>query len=274
MGYGPLVRSSCGVSVLWRDPELADDGTSAYCDGSTVYPDHIAGHVSAVAVLAAMIGRKRTGKGALVETAQADVAIMHLGPTLTAAARPVEAGQDGGPYGVFPCAGDDEWCVVDARDPEHLERLAGVLGKPEVADGALSAGEIDAVIRDWTAQRTPAEVGAQLQAAGVPAGPMLRLPEQLTDPQLGARGSFRSMPHPHLRQPIPTNARVAHFSTVPDPPLAPAPLVGEQTREIAATLLGLASDDIERLVQDRVLQPLVVDPASAEGQPSAAPARR
>ncbi|MGV0834402.1 CaiB/BaiF CoA transferase family protein [Mycolicibacterium thermoresistibile] len=280
MGYGPLVRSSCGVSVLWRDPQLPDDDTSAYCDGSTVYPDHIAGHVSAVAVLAAMIGRERTGRGALVETAQADVAIMHLGPTLTAAARRSEAGDqspDGarsGPYGVFPCAGDDEWCVVDARDPVHRDRLARVLDRSGLADGSRTVADMESAIRDWTAQRTPAEVGAQLQAAGVPAGPMLRLPEQLTDPQLGARESFRTMAHPHLRRPVPTGARIAHFSTIPDPPLNPAPLVGEQTREIAETLLGLGPDDIERLVREKVLQPLVVEPAQTDAQPAATPVQR
>jgi len=39
MGYGPLVRASCGVSALWQDQ------TGAFCDGATVYPDHAAAHV-------------------------------------------------------------------------------------------------------------------------------------------------------------------------------------------------------------------------------------
>ena len=76
MGYGPLVRASCGVSALWQDQ------TGAFCDGATVYPDHVAAHVAAVAVLAAVIGRGRSGRGAALETAQADVAVTHLGPVL------------------------------------------------------------------------------------------------------------------------------------------------------------------------------------------------
>ena len=74
LGYGPLVRASCGVSELWRDPD------GAFCDGVTVYPDQVAAHVAAIAVLAAVIGRARSGRGAALEVAQADVAVMHRGP--------------------------------------------------------------------------------------------------------------------------------------------------------------------------------------------------
>ena len=78
---GPrLVR----VSALWRDPGRDDGDPAAFCDGVTVYPDHIAGHGAAVAVLAAVIGRARSGRGAALGIAQADVAVMHLGPALAA----------------------------------------------------------------------------------------------------------------------------------------------------------------------------------------------
>ena len=260
MGYGPLVRSSCGVSALWRDPQLPATDPAGYCDGSTVYPDHVAAHVTAIAVLAAIIGRAQRGRGALVETAQADVAIVHLGPILSAAARYNGVPPRSGFVGVFPCAGDDEWCVVEVRDGAELARLAGVLGTPPAAD---DPGAAEVALRGWTAQRTPAEVAAALQEVGVPAGPMLRLPEQLTDPQLGARDSFGTLVHPHLRAPVPTGARIAHFSTIPDPPLRPAPLAGEHTREVAATLLGIAETEIAQLVDAGILQPPALDRAGS-----------
>nr|WP_232295586.1 CoA transferase [Parafrankia sp. EUN1f] len=271
MGYGPLVRSSCGVSALWRDPTRAETDSQAYCDGSTVYPDHIAGHVTAVAALAAVIRRARSGRGAALETAQADVAVMPLGPALAAeslAPGTVAPGTvDGGAGNMFaavlPCAGDDEWCVVDVRGDEHWARLTTVLGRPELAVGELaSAGgrrarwaEVEELIARWTAQCTPAQVTAILQEAGVPAGAMVRLPEELTDPQLVARQSFRTLEHPLLSRPVPANARIARFSTIADPPLRPAPVPGEHTREICRTLLGLTEDEIDRLAAAGVLQP-------------------
>ncbi len=239
MGYGPLVRGACGVSSLWRYPE-GDPNSETYCDGATVYPDHIAAHVGAVAVLAAVIARARTGQGSALELAQADVAVMHLGPLLAqeslhpGSIRPDKRAR------VFPCSGDDEWCVIDVRDDADRARLAEVTGIQDLAA--------------WTALRSPGDVTEVLQAAGIPAGPMLRLPEQLTDPQLGERGAFASMTHPHLSGPVPTGAHIARFSTIADPPLRPAPLPGEHTIDICSELLGMQEDAIADLVQRGVLQ--------------------
>lgn len=239
MGYGPLVRGACGVSTLWRYPE-GDPNHETYCDGATVYPDHIAAHVGAVAILAAVINRTRTGQGCALELAQADVAVSHLGPLLAQESlEPGTVGPDRRTR-VFACAGDDEWCVIDVRDEADLTRLAGVTGGQDLSE--------------WTALHSPAKVTEVLQAAGVPAAPMLRLPEQLTDPQLQERRTFSTMTHPHLAAPVPTSAHIARFSTIADPPLRPAPLPGEHTVEICSTLLGMAPDRIAALTAQGVLQ--------------------
>jgi crotonobetainyl-CoA:carnitine CoA-transferase CaiB-like acyl-CoA transferase/NTP pyrophosphatase (non-canonical NTP hydrolase) len=261
LGYGPLVRASCGVTALWRDPELPLGDPAAFCDGSTVYPDHIAGHVAAVAVLAALIGRSRSARGAAIEIAQADVALMHLGPALAAESLALPPAAHV-PAAVFSCAGDDEWCVIDVRDDADWASLAQVLGQPELAGGDLATAcgrlrrrtQVEDLVARWTAARPPAQVMSVLQAAGVPAGAMLRLPDELTDPHLTARESFRTLAHPLLSRPVPANARIAHFSSVPDPPLRPAPMPGEHTRDIARTLLGLTGAEIDRLVRADVLQ--------------------
>jgi crotonobetainyl-CoA:carnitine CoA-transferase CaiB-like acyl-CoA transferase len=274
MGYGPLVRASCGVSALWRDTDTDPDDPRAFCDGSTVYPDHIAGHAAAVAALAAIIGRGATGAGRAIEVPQADVAVYALGPTLAvASSEPGSVDAEGNhrsglaPAGVFPCAGDDEWCVIAVRDDNDWRALAAVTGLPDDPDLRSYAGRaarrklIEEQLAIWTVGRDPAQVEEQLQAVGVPAAAMLRLPEELTHPQLTARDSFHTLDHPMLPRPIPTSARLARFSTIPDPPLRPAPTTGEQTREICASLLRMKTDEIDRLVAAGVLQPPLEDPA-------------
>lgn len=154
---------------------------------------------------------------------------------------------------MFRCAGDDEWCVIDVRDDGDRTRLASVLGRPELSGDDL-AGDGLAAVATWAAARTPHEIMAVLQAAGVPAGAMLRLPDLLTDPHLAARESFRTMSHALLSGPVPANARAARFSGIPDPPLRPAPVPGEHTRQIARGLLHLSDSEIDRLVHDGVLQ--------------------
>lgn len=272
MGYGPLVRASTGLSSLWRDTESNPDEPSAYCDGATVYPDHIAGHAAAVAALAAIIGRGASGPGHAIEVPQADVAVYALGPTLAshssrACCQPGRVDAEGNrrsdlaPSGVFPCVGDDEWCVIAVRDDDDWRALVTATGLPDDPelrsfDGrAARRTEIEEQLAAWTADRDPAHVEETLQAVGVPAAAMLRLPDELTHPQLIARDSFHTLHHPLLAGPIPTSARIARFSSIPDPALRPAPTPGEHTVEICASLLRMKPDEIDRLVAAGVLQP-------------------
>lgn len=265
-GYGPLVRASCGVSALWRYP----DNVEQLCDGATVYPDHVAAQVAAVAVLASLIHRSQTGTGGSIEVAQADVALVQLGTQLVSESlRPESGGTERNvedhcaPAGIYTCKGDDEWCVVTVRE-QDWEPLCNVIGRPDLAaDPRLQSTAqrvkhrawLDEVLGDWTQRRSPSEATTVLQSAGVPAGAMTRLPDLLTDPQLQARRAYTTMEHSQLPQPLPAVARVAHFPALAEPPRAQAPLAGEQTREICREVLHMSNDDISALVDAGVLQP-------------------
>ncbi|WP_055475697.1 CaiB/BaiF CoA transferase family protein [Gordonia sp. HS-NH1] len=267
LGYGPLVRAACGVSALWR---YSDDDTGL-SDGSTVYPDHIGGQVSAVTVLAALIARTSRGQGADIEIAQADTALVALGSQLareSLAAGSVSAVGNSDPFaspaGVYPCAGDDEWIAVTVRDDSEWRSLARVIGREDLADDPRfrtvdaridNRTEADKVLTGWLADRTPTEAMTALQKAGVPAGAMLRLPELLTDPHLLERNAYSQLEHPLLSGPLPTAVRVARFTSIPDAPLRPAPAPGADTREIALEVLGLDEAELGALVADGVLQP-------------------
>jgi crotonobetainyl-CoA:carnitine CoA-transferase CaiB-like acyl-CoA transferase len=255
------------VSALWRYP----GNEELLCDGSTVYPDHIAAHVTAIAVLAALIQRTRTGKGAALEVAQADTALVQLGAQLvTESLRPGTVSAPGNsdafaaPSGVFACAGDDEWCVVSVRDDDDWARLCAAIGRPELADAPAfrtraerirNRVDVDDVLEEWLRTRSPAQAVAELQSAGVPAGMMLRLPELLTDPHLAARAAYTATHHDLLPKALPTAARVARFSTIPDPPLRQAPVAWQHTREICEELLGMTPDEVDHLVAEGILQP-------------------
>lgn len=273
LGYGPLVRASCGVSALWRYPDNAE----LLCDGQTVYPDHIAAHVAAIAVLAALIERRRTGRGTNLEVAQADTALVQLGAQLvTEGLQPgtVTAPGNSDPYaapsGVYACTGDDEWCVVTVRDDDEWAALCEVIDRRDlVGDRRFATApqriahrdDADAVVGEWLRDRDPQEAAATLQSAGVPAGAMVRLPQLLTDPHLTARRTYTTVGHELLSVDLPATARVAVFEEIADPPARQAPLAGEQTRQICAELLGMDDADIDALVHAGVLQPAAGDPA-------------
>ncbi|MGB3602253.1 CoA transferase [Gordonia sp. (in: high G+C Gram-positive bacteria)] len=276
MGYGPLVRAASGVSALWRYPDAdgACGGSNAedlLCDGSTVYPDHIAGYICATSILAALIERRQTGRGTSISLAQVDVALNQIGADLAAESlRPGSISARGNddpahaPSGVFACAGDDEWSVLTVRTDGQWAALCRVIGRPElVADQRFSTpqerlahrNEVDGVVADWTTTRTPREVAAALQAVGIAAAPMVRLPELLQDEHLLARRTYTTVTHELLGMALPATARAAVFGAIADPPTRQAPIAGEHTREVCAELLNMDDTEFAALVQAGVLQP-------------------
>lgn len=265
MGYGPLVRSSTGISQLWQD-EAADHGTDhPFHDAVTVFPDHLVARLAAVATLAALIRRDRAGIGAHIHISQAEAAVSQLDTVYA----PLWAQQAGTPlngdssvHGVYPCLGDDEWCAITITADADWHTIASALGANALADDSrflTAAGRWDSridlrkIIAEHTRLRSPLDVVAQLQALGVPAGPMYRAADVLDDPQVRHRRLYTEMVHPALDVALPTETRPALYRHIVEAELRPAPRIGEHTRDVCRRMLTLDADDIEHLISDGVL---------------------
>ncbi|RMD81174.1 MAG: CoA transferase, partial [Candidatus Dadabacteria bacterium] len=262
IGYGPNAHAVSGLQYLWNYPEDAERPA-----GSTnIHPDHYVGRLGALAVLAALVRRERTGRGMHIDVAQFEVLQQLIGDVLAAetlvggSARP--AGNDsplGYPWGVYPCAGDDEWCVINVATDEQWAALCRHIGRPEWAAVRGAAArrkrreEIDAAIAEWTGSQEPLEVMRVLQDAGVPAAAVEHPALQLADPHLKARGFFRTIEQPRLGSVCvegPCFRAEGHEPTDD----RPAPLLGQHTRSICRRRLGLSDGEIEELLAAGVLE--------------------
>jgi crotonobetainyl-CoA:carnitine CoA-transferase CaiB-like acyl-CoA transferase len=278
MGYGPLVRCSSGLTELWRYPDLE----GSYCDGVTIFPDHLAARLLDSAALAAVMHARTIGQGVHIECAQAEIVLGVLATTIAMeSVQPGYAvpgvGPTSAPWGVYPCAGDDEWCVITIRDDTDWQRLVGALGNPDWAhipemdttEGRRTrAAEIDAALSGWTRERTPHEVTQILQAAGVPAGFMRRVTDLAQDPHLADRRFIRTLHQPWLEKPVLTENGPCLALGIAEPELRPAPLLGQHTREICARVLGMSPDEIEALFAAGALEE-VAAPELAHATPVA-----
>lgn len=284
MGYGPLVRASTGLTWLWRYPELDE----SYSDSTTIFPDHFAARVSAAAIAAALLRRQRTGRGGRVSLCQAESILAALGSDyLEESVAPgafIARGNRGrfdAPDNLFPCAGDDEWCVISVGGDVQWLALCDALGRSDwlhdsrlaSSEGRLThAAELESGVAEWTRLHGPQQVRDLLQARGIPAGDMLRLDQLSSDPQLLARGFFRTLHQPGLDAPLLTENSPA-IGPLPEPQIRPAPFIGQHTLAIAADLLGLDAASRAELVRDGVLEPASAEVesllADAAGQPLA-----
>jgi crotonobetainyl-CoA:carnitine CoA-transferase CaiB-like acyl-CoA transferase len=126
LGYGPLVRAAAGCTGQWVYP--GEPGT--FSDAITVYPDHVCARIGALAALALLIRRERTGLGGSASIAQSEVMLTHMAPFI-AAADLVRRGHDlagetdhDWPWGLFPAAGGRR---VDRGHRPRRQRLGCVV---------------------------------------------------------------------------------------------------------------------------------------------------
>lgn len=264
IGYGPSTQPIGGLVHLWS---YADEGPPA--GSGSIFPDHLAGRLLAMAALAGILRRQRSGRGGHAEVAQAEVVANIIGDLLLKAGvdpgsvRPLgNRHERGAPWGSYPCAGEEQWIAVTIRDDADWKRLRSAMGEPDWAadsaydhvDGRRAAhDEIDVRIREWTKEQTKQSLTATLQMFKVPAAPMYVAREQMQDPHFQARGYGRWLDQQGIGW-MAFEGPCFQASGMADIHLTQAPLVGEHTREIARDLLGLDPDGIDEKIEAGILE--------------------
>ena len=243
-------------------------GTGAPHATSSVHSDAPGAVTIAFAVMAALHYRDRTGKGQLIDLSMGDMLVTHLArPAMdwvmnNRVDQPIgNVDPDRSPNGCYPCVEPDRWIVIVVRSDDEWRELKRAMGNPTWADstrfdsilGRIEArAEIDAHLSDWTAQRTAYQVFEQLQAAGVPAGPVYNADGTLDDPHLRARGFYRWVTHPVTGQ----YRRPGPLFTLKRTPVQfrrHTNLLGEHNYEVLSGILGLSEEECEDLISANVI---------------------
>jgi crotonobetainyl-CoA:carnitine CoA-transferase CaiB-like acyl-CoA transferase len=271
LGFGAVLTPVVGISEMSGFPGRPPFGVG------TNYPDYVVnpGHV-AVAVLAALRHRRRTGKGQCVELAQVESVVSTLGTAVldylangNVQTRGGNRSRVAAPHGAFRCADDpdsvgspDRWVAIACRSDAEWAALCKAFGHAEAADDprfATFAGRkveedaLEALVASWTAGRKAEDVMAALQAVGVPAGVVQTAQDVLDrDPHLRERGYYQYLDHPETGRAA-YDGPVPRLSRTPGNHRGPAPLLGEHTFEVCERILELGADEIADLVAEDVL---------------------
>ena len=152
--------------------------------------------------------------------------------------------------------------MITIRNDDDWRRFRAAIGDPEWARareyetsrGRIEArAEIDRRVTEWTSARTDREVTDILQRAGVPAGFMMYASDMPTDPHLLARGYPQQVEQPGVGAMM-FEGPAFHATSIPEPLVAPAPALGEHTREICRTILSMPDAEVSKLVAEGVLE--------------------
>lgn len=259
--FAPTIHALCGLTALTNPPGRRDVG-----HGISI-SDHVSGLAGALAVLAALDARERTGRGQMIDLSQLELGAYLVGPALLEVTSgggeaTAQGNRDGlddiVPNEVYRSA-DGGWLAVSARDDVEWRRLCDALGDGAVARELraldVSArrarrGEIDAALAAWASARDADSAMHLLQEAGVPAGKVQDARDLVeADPQLAARGAFVAVPHATLGTQS-FDRFPGTFSGVDLDPYRASPAFGEHTFEVYGELLGMTEEEIALGIAD------------------------
>ena len=248
-GFGGQGSALSGFNYLTGWPDREPIGPFA------TITDSLSPRYTAAALAAALLYRRRTGRGVYLDVSQVEAGLWSLSPWLLDCEMNGHVGQRRGnrsdraaPHGVFPCAGDDRWVAIAVWDDDEWARLAGVLGVAdsgwETAAGRLEdVGRLEKVVGAWTSERGPADVAEQLQAVGIEAVPVQDFADVHDDPQLAFRDHFLELEHP-IMGPGDYERNGFRLSDAPSGYQHAGPTLGQHNDHVLGEILGLS--DAER----------------------------
>jgi crotonobetainyl-CoA:carnitine CoA-transferase CaiB-like acyl-CoA transferase len=259
--YDQIVQGLSGVMSITGDSDSAPLRVG--------YPmaDSIGGITAAFAIAASLVGRSRSGKGAYIDVSMLDSTIATMGWVvsnyLIAGQEPAPIGNDNftaAPSGAFKAS--DGLLNIAANKQEQFESLARVIGREDlIADERFAAREarkrnravLTSEIEAALASRTAAEWEQTFNAAGVPAGRILSVPEALALDQVRERGLVQRFENVEALE-RPLSLTLAGYVTSEDGPTlrSPPPRLGEHVDEILAEL-GCSEAEIESLRAEDVI---------------------
>ncbi|MFN8036469.1 MAG: CoA transferase [Acidimicrobiia bacterium] len=263
--YGLSLASITGLDSLTG---YEGEGPSPF---ENAFTDPYNGILGAFSIIVALNHRRRTGRGQHIDYSQQEAVMQMVGPAfMDYVLNGRIAGQKGNkhplgvaaPHGVFPCAGDERWIAIAVTGDDEWRGLA----EAGAADGAAFGTSADyadhesrlrnvdalhAEIAAWTAGFDDRELAVRLQAAGVPATPVLDIGDLLDDPHYRARGTWVEVAHPLGFSETQYGAYVKTSRS--ELGVGHGPMIGQDNEHVFLELLGLPRDRYDRLVEEQVI---------------------
>jgi benzylsuccinate CoA-transferase BbsF subunit len=260
--YGPSLAGLAGLdSLIGYEGERVLGMQQAYADINAAL-------LGAFAIQMALYHRQRYGEGQYIEVAQIEALLSTMPePIMAASLNKHILGTVGNVnhmmpvHNNYPCKGDDKWVSIAIFTEEEWQGFCQAIGEPvwtkskDFADSdirALNCKKLDSCIAEWTVDKTPHEVMEILQKAGVAAAPCADTEDRYFDPHFQDREIIVNVDHPVTGVDFVPKV-VCNLSETPGQIRRPAPLLGEHNNYVFGELLGLYEEEIEALVEKKVI---------------------
>jgi len=230
--------------------------------------DITAGHQCAIAILAALWYRERTGRGQVVDMSMVDGLVYILENAIVRYTlndqipRPLGTRHPAiTPFQAFPTA--DDWIVVAIGNDALWRRFCAAIERPDLAEETRfqtnvlrteNQAALVAILQPVTRQRTTAQWIEILEEHGLPYSPINTVDKVVDDPNVRYRGMIAEVDQPGMGQ-IEIVGSPFHLSETPGTVDAPAPRLGEHTEQVLREVLGYSSERIKELIDAAAAYP-------------------
>ncbi len=259
VGFDGLAQAASGNLYLSGPPDMPSRAAVPYVDFSTAT-------IAALSTLAALMHRRQTGEGQMIEAALLRTAVTWNSANLIEQAllgvdrvSSHNRAQTSGPADVYRTR--DGWLMCLVLGSYQFERWTQLIGRPDLLHDErfkddLSRGDngvaLSAYMAAWCADRTTDECLVEMDRNKVPGGPVLS-PQQLLDlPHVRQVGILQEVEYPTAPSAPPLAGFPAVLSASPGVIHSRAPQLGEHTDEILG-MLGYDGAAIEHLRDGRVV---------------------
>jgi formyl-CoA transferase len=263
-GYDFLIQGMGGLmSVTGERDDLPGGGPQK---AGVALTDLMTGMYATIAIMAALTHRDRSGEGQYIDMALLDVQVAMLANMgsnyLNSGKAPKRWGNAHAnivPYQTFACA--DGYIIVATGNDGQYQKFVEAGGRPDLATHERYAtnplrvknrDELVPILADMVKARPRDWWIEELEAVGVPCGPINDLQDVFKNPQVQARGMVVEAPHPTagkvklVRNPMRLSASPAESNMAP-------PLLGQHTDQVLREVLGRSDSDIATLRSKGIL---------------------
>jgi formyl-CoA transferase len=264
-GYDFMIQGMGGLmSITGERDDLPGGGPQKV---GVAVADIMTGLYATIAIQAALLHRERTGQGqyidmALLDTQVAMIANLNMNYLISGKVpgRMGNAHANIVPYEAFACA--DGHIILAVGNDNQFEKFCQIANRPDIAADARYRRNADRVrnrdelvpllaaiiktrgMRDWI---------EACDAAQVPCGPINRLDQVFSDPQVVHRGMRIDLPHP-LSGTVPQVVNPIKLSETPLEYRSAPPLLGQHTAQVLAERLGYDPARIAGLAERGVIR--------------------
>jgi benzylsuccinate CoA-transferase BbsF subunit len=262
-GWGNHSMAMGGHYFLYRFPNDPPSNPGLNAPSDCIGPIHVA-----IAAIAALDYRRRTGEGQCIDANQLDPMVQFLAPGILdyVVNKRVQApignrNPLAAPHGAFRCKGDDKWCAVAVFTDKEWRSFCRVIGNhqwtksPKFASLSLrheNEDELEQLVETWTMDHTPQEVMTMMQEAGVPAGIVQDAGDIVDrDPQVKQRELFPRKQHPVLGECYFTRWPFILSKTPSE--VRRSPCLGEHNEYVFTKILGISDAEFVELINSQVI---------------------